>query len=96
MADFCVWLALGATEVLQVDFYCTGASLLWFTEIWLGCSCLTESGGVLKFMHVCVTWPLRLIIVEFCFLFWAFVMGAMIWIFGDPGSWLSWSFGEVD
>ena len=65
VGDFCVQLALGATEVLQTYFCWTDGSLLWFCKDWLGWLGFTWGGGVLKFLHIHVTWPLHLILVGF-------------------------------
>ena len=65
MGDFYAWLALWATESLQIYFYCITGLLLWFLEVWLGLLDLTGSGGVLKFTLVRVTWPLCFILILF-------------------------------
>ena len=42
----------GATDFLQIYFYCTTRILLWFREVWFGLLKPSGSGGILKFTLV--------------------------------------------
>ena len=55
VGNFYAWLALGATEFLQIYFYCTTGLSLWFWKVWFGLLKLSGSEGILKFTLVCVT-----------------------------------------